>query len=369
DQEFSLTTNIKNPIGEMQVDGSKENSLFYDYQKFSFKAHLEEDKLKKRYQQCRTRDSLIFYASRLRMLQNQVEVTRKSLIDDNPDLFFPKVVSAMMQPTVPASIQDSLDMYFYYKKHFFDSFDFSDERLLRTSILKKKLEVYFQKVAYNDKDSLISDVDNILDKAKADSAMFRYSSMFILKLFDFSWGPNADETFIHIVEKYFIENNTYWQDSVFIHRLETRINEIKPTLLGNPGPDLRLENNLGEIISLYQIESDFTVLLFWDTDCDHCKKAIPMLSEATKDFDNKEVTIAAIYIGKEKLEWLQSIEHSQTQHWLNVWDPEKNSHCEELYDVFRTPEIYILNKKHQIVARRIEPENLITSINVLLNHH
>ncbi|MBI4647445.1 MAG: DUF5106 domain-containing protein, partial [Bacteroidia bacterium] len=54
--------------------------------------------------------------------------------------------------------------------------------------------------------------------------------------------------------------------------------------------------------------------------------------------------------------------------WVNVWDPYYVTKFKVLYDVYHTPEIYILNEKNIIVARRVEAEQLEKTLNLLLKN-
>ena len=64
---------------------------------------------------------------------------------DNPDILFSKILNASKDVEMPqlpllADNSDNKDLQFkYYKSHFFDNFDFSDDRLLRTPVFHSKI--------------------------------------------------------------------------------------------------------------------------------------------------------------------------------------------------------------------------------------
>ena len=53
----------------------------------------------------------------------------------------------------------------------------------------------------------------------------------------------------------------------------------KRTLIDRQAPSLNLKDSLGKYIALYDIKSKYTVVVFWDHGCGHCKKAMPILSD------------------------------------------------------------------------------------------
>ncbi|MBI4649389.1 MAG: redoxin domain-containing protein, partial [Bacteroidia bacterium] len=175
--------------------------------------------------------------------------------------------------------------------------------MMRTTILPKKLELFFQNLAYTDYDSLLSDIEKISLKAKVNDEIYRFTIYYILRLFEKALGPVMDEVFIYIAQKYFLAQQIYWNNPLFITKLEERVNEIIPTLTGTPGADLKMENINGEFINLHRLDAKLKVLIFWNTDCEHCKIAIPEIYKTTKKYKTKDVLVFAVYNGKEKEVW------------------------------------------------------------------
>jgi hypothetical protein len=44
--------------------------------------------------------------------------------------------------------------------------------------------------------------------------------------------------------------------------------------------------------------------------------------------------------------------------WINVWDPTFSSNFRNLYDIYSTPVIYVLDSGKKIIAKRISVETL-----------
>jgi hypothetical protein len=87
----------------------------------------------------------------------------------------------MRDPEVPdppkdekGNITDSTFQYHYYKSHFWDNVDFSDERLLRTPILQNKIKTYTTQLTPQHPDSIIESVNLIIEKSKANKEVFKY---------------------------------------------------------------------------------------------------------------------------------------------------------------------------------------------------
>jgi thiol-disulfide isomerase/thioredoxin len=116
---------------------------------------------------------------------------------------------------------------------------------------------------------------------------------------------------------------------------------------------------VGGFFNLSDITNDYIILYFWEADCGHCKKATPLLYDIyTKKLKEKNVAVIAISLlfGEEgKVKWVDFVNEHKLYDWINAWNP-YDYKFKEIYDVSSTPFIYILDKNHKIIAKRIGPE-------------
>ena len=61
-----------------------------------------------------------------------------------------------------------------YKQHYFDSFDFADERLLRTPIYHSRVNAYIKNLTLQMPDSITLTADYLIDKAKPNKETYKY---------------------------------------------------------------------------------------------------------------------------------------------------------------------------------------------------
>ncbi|MFC2138124.1 redoxin domain-containing protein, partial [Bacteroidota bacterium] len=285
------------------------------------------------------------------------------VIIENKDNFLSKLLTASKDVEIPeapkdenGNIIDSLFQYKYYKAHFFDNIDFSDNRLLRTPFVETKLKQYFTALPQIP-DSLLPLIDNILLKAQADSTVFQFTLSFLFNHFLKSNIMGMDKVYVHIGEKYYLSGLAPWADSSFISKLSDRVGKIKPNLIGNTCPDLRLVTVNNQWLKLHDVKAKFTILLFWEPSCGHCKKAIPKLYETYKKYKENGVAVFAVYTQFKKEEWTEFLEEKSLD-WINVYDPYNISNFRDLYDIYSTPVIYLLDEDKKIVAKRLGAEDI-----------
>lgn len=375
-QVFEASADIRNLIFSMKISGSPENKLFYEYQAFAENQRRREARIKQRMALNRDdKDSLNILQHEFNILLNETDQVRNRIIEKNPEFLFSKILQAMLNPKVPQApkdkngkITDSLFQYRYYRDHYFENIDFSEPGLVRTSMLNKKYLAFFEQLVMPVFDSLKVQVDRLAALSKENDEVHQYTINWMLMAFDHSPGGDLDEIFVYIADTYYLNSDNHWGSEEYFKKIKQRTDKIRSTFVGQAAPDLRLFTENEEVISIHQLNSAFKVLVFWSTDCEHCKEKLPQLSMRTRAYSKNTISFAGIYVGNEKNEWIKLQEEFDLAHWINLWDPEEQTQFRDKYDIYRTPEIYILNSKNEIAARRVNPDFIEETILLLMNN-
>lgn len=364
EQFFSLETDTSNFIEKMKVSGSVENQIFYDYQLFIGKRYKEASELKEQLKKLKAnKDSTEMINKRLKAINEEVTTYKETIIKNNPALFYTKVLNAMTDPVIPPTPllangrPDSLFPYHYYKSHYWDNIDFSDNRLLRTPVFHNKLVQYFDKMVVKHPDSINVAVDYIANKARVDKEVFKYCLVYLLNEYANSKIMGMDAVYVHIAEKYYGGGEAYWVDQTLLYKITDRAKTLKPLLIGKTAPNLMLKDTSEKYQSLYAIKSPFTLLLFWDPDCGHCKKSMPFIIDAYTKYKAQGFEVYAVCTETERDKWIKFINEHHLN-WLNVADIELHNDFRTLYDISSTPKLFLLNNQKEILAKQMGGEQL-----------
>jgi thiol-disulfide isomerase/thioredoxin len=393
DQEFALEIDTLDFIKTLSFKGSEENQIFLDFQRFMIDLKTKADSLQLKIKKAADASEKEDYITQL----NRINETRVSYIEkiaqEHPNLFVAKFLKATLDIIVPeppkdenGNVIDSTWQYYYFRNHYFDNFDISDPRLLRTPLYEDKIMNYITKVIPQIPDSIIVETDKLIEKSRADSNLFRYMLITLFNYYGKSNFMGMDAVQIHIAEKYYL-TESWWSDPKFIIDLKERVEKTKPLLIGKIAPDIELvqiptehfmkaENDsilkkfphTGTHFKLHQIEADYLVLVFWEADCGHCKVAIPKLYEVyEKSLRSKGVQVLAVntLFGEDgKVKWIDFVNSYKLYNWINAWNPYSYD-FKVKYDVITTPQIYILDRNKKIIAKKIAPEQIEDILNVL----
>lgn len=376
DQDFSITTDINDPLYSLKFGGSDTNSRFLEYQKFMREKQTIAGELRQSREEYKSiPDSVEAINGRLQEINDQIEAYWDRLIRENSDTFLGHLVKGLRNPEVPdfevPEGTENIDSvrwvmgYHFNRDHFLDNIEFSDERLLRTPVVHSKLDQYVNRVLIQQPDSIIPPLHKLVDRSRANDKVFQYVVVFLLNNFLQSNIMGMDAVYVDIAEKYYLSGEATWADSSFMANLEDRVSKIKPNLISKTGKDLIMETSTGEWASLHEVNAKYTVLYFWEPNCGHCKQVTPLLYDIYKKYKEKGLEVFAVYTQDNGEEWHNYLRENGFD-WINVYDPTQMTYFRYYYDIYSTPVLYLLDEQKVIIAKRISVESLGRMLETLL---
>ena len=387
EQHFSFTTKSDDLVGAMTFKNSKENPAFYEYLNFITDMQKEVTPLRKQLETAEGENKKALQ-EKASEVDKKVKEFRSNFIKNNSDKFFTKIINATTEPVIPESPLDSLgnpDKTFpfrFYKKHFWDNIDFSDERMLRTPIFYNKMDQYLDKLTAKNPDSINVSADILVEHSRANSKIFQYVVTYIASTYERSKIMGMDAVFVHMVENYYITNQCDWVDSTRLEKMIDKAKKISPNLIGKKAAEFLdlygrpfMKDTSGVLHTLQEVNADYTVLVFFGPTCGHCKKEIPKIkhdidSLTGAGYDIKTFSVATEF---DKKEWKKFINAQKIGDWINVADinhdeegnPYVSSDWHGDYNISSTPVIYLLDKDKNIIAKRITHTQIVEIISRL----
>jgi thiol-disulfide isomerase/thioredoxin len=188
--------------------------------------------------------------------------------------------------------------------------------------------------------------------------MNEYLVGYLTFCYDGSRINGMDEIFVKMATNYFLKDQTYWKDTFVFDRMQMRVTDALPLLNGNKMPTLILQDKDGDWHSVQDGQGKFTIVVFWDPDCKHCQKEIPVLKEYYNRVHMNGVDVFAVNIATEKEIWTKYLEENQLD-WTNVADLNRQFNLFKTFDIVSYPQFFLLDKDKNIVAKKIDLESII----------
>lgn len=364
EQEMYFETDMTSLVKSMKIKGSSENKLFYDYLNYINENQEKYMALKNKATELKdNKDSTEVLHREMEAIDQKVKDYKMKLMQDNPESFVSTIFLASKDPEIPEAPvlpngrKDSTFTYRYFKDHYWDNIDLSDDRILRTPVFYNKLNYFFSNVVIQIPDSIIKEADILAEKAKANKEIFKYVVWYITYTYETSKIMGFDAIFVHMVEKYYMTGQCYWVSEITLENMVKRIEKIKPTLLGAPAPNMIMQDTSLQLQSLYAINAKYTIIVFWDYECGHCKTEIPRVVELYNEKkESLGIEVFAVCTDTNMAEMKSFIIKNQ-MNFINVNGPRSiTPHYSETYDIYSTPVVFILDEQKTIIAKRIDIE-------------
>lgn len=373
DQQFSVSSNHDDIVQSLEVEGSKENKIFFEYFKFLNSRQKKSKELRDKLETAEGKEKEKIIAE-LDQLDEEVANYLEDFHKKNEGTLPSNFLKAVKYPEVPENPNpsDSSFAYRYFKAHFFDNFDFTDGRLVRTNTFHEKIMYYLDKLTYQQADSIIKSVDYILEKSQQSPQLFKYALSFLTSHYERSERMGMDAVFVHLVKNYFAKGMAEeWYSEKNLKKLVEKAETLDPLLIGKKAPNIVVKDTAQKkFLQLYDVEAKYTIVYIWSPDCGHCKKATPELLKMYHKYRDMGVDLKVFAVGNEyeNEAWINFINQHKLD-FINGSDGgDFTSNFRQLYDVFSTPQTYLLDEDKIILAKKISIEGLDKMIEFLINN-
>ncbi len=364
-------TDTANIAATTVITGSPANNLYVQYQKFvSQKAALLETE-RKAYMVSTTRADSLYHEKNYNQHNKELNVYRDNLIKTQPNSMMAVLLKAMKEPQLPianpATKEDTLSNYYYYKSHYWDGVSFMDDRIIRSPFFLPRFERYYREVIPQIPDTIIKDIDYKLLLARTSPELYKFMLNWLTDEYVNPKYMGLDAVFVHLFNQYHSKALTKWLNEKQMESINRRAYMLMANLVGEKAANLEMLNTEEKPTSLYDLKADYTIVAFWDPNCGHCKEEIPRLDSIFRaSWKNHDVKIFAVLTPDDKenakAEWLKFIKDKHLEEWTHVYKTKEMEDADykaqkpgfrQLYDITLTPTIYLLDKNKNIIAKKL----------------
>ena len=372
---ISITaTKSKLPEG-VKFKNSPENERFEEYVDYLKGYSAEQEKLKKELEKATTTADTESVRKRSIASAKVLTKYRRDYVKTHPGTLLSAVFNAMEAPEVPEGThyledgvtKDSTFAYRYYKAHYWDGFDFRDDRLIYTPLYDARIEEYFSKLVLPWPDSVEKESDVLLKKTKGTRDMFHYTLWWLTRNAENSKVMGMDEAFVYLVENYYMKGDAWWLTNDELTKYLDRAQKIAPNVIGNVAPEIKLQNVVTKKEeSMHAIKGKYTLVVFYSPNCGHCQHEMPSLDSLYKAvLKEKGVKVYTVATETDDTTIKNFVKKYNMGEWTNTWDPEHTSDYHSKYDVYSTPTIYLLDEKKIIRGKRLDHSNIGSVVEML----
>ncbi|MCB0740400.1 MAG: DUF5106 domain-containing protein [Chitinophagaceae bacterium] len=375
-QHFSVIADTATLKNKIEFKNSPDNVLFLQYQHYMEAKGGKIDSLRKIYKATTSKKDSLAIRKKLETLDSDISSYRSDFIKKYPNSMLTAFFQCMKEPVLtgrlkdPKNKKDSIDSWYYYKEHYWDGVSFYDSRLAYTTFFEDKLNKYFNEIVSMRPDSVIQEMDWMLGTASINPEMTRYLLIRFVNRYlnqKYMW---EDAVFLHLFENYFAHKEYSWLSAGGKKMITDRAYSLMANIMGDPAADILLPDSTGNMKALYEDSAKFTVVIFWDPMCGHCKEILPKI-DSIYQHKWKAEGVSIYSVAKEtdgtQKDWLNFISEHHIEGWTQVYYSKEADKARtdnnipgysQLYDVLSFPTIYLLDKEKRIIAKKLTFEQI-----------
>jgi thiol-disulfide isomerase/thioredoxin len=366
-QRFSMATRSEDYVKNMVVDGDVDNKLFFENMIYNMDRNKEAEPFIKVLQDSTaTEEQKKVAREGFSKINEKVAVHQDEIISANPATLTARLFKATKPvkiPDPPKKADGSIDSTFqlrWYREHFFDHFDLSDDALIQLPrpFYQEKINEYLDKLYVPHPDSLKKGIAAIVAKAKKNQETYKYAVWVCVLKYQQHEIMGLDEVYVNLFDTYFATGEmNFWANDKLRKNLKDHADRLRKSLIGKQGANLIMQDSNFKPRSLYDIKKKYTVLYIFDPDCGHCKEETPKLVTFynQKKFDVEVFAVSADTSMAKMRDYIKEM----NMKWITVNGPRTYvGHYQDLYDAQTTPSLYVLDEKKKIIGKKIPAEKL-----------
>lgn len=292
---------------------------------------------------------------RLKANNVSVENLCREMAETMPQSFLSKYVTAAY--SLNAKVIADPSVHDLLNKHL-SATDLQEPRLLFSHVpVFRMIGDDIEETVFPNSDSVIRYIRFLLDRPMCQPVR-NYIIRTLFSRLDVH-NPDYDPALVYLYDHY----DQSWIDEGDARRYKRKIDYLRRIIPGAEIPELISHDIDGKAHSTLDIKAHYTVLWFWDPDCDHCQEMTPPLhqlyQEHGKDYDFE---VFAVEVNDDYERWKAFSDKHQLWDWTNLSTSrgEANLDFIEYFDIMTTPVMFLIDntQKHTIIARQITLDEL-----------
>lgn len=216
------------------------------------------------------------------------------------------------------------------KPEFWDGIEDFDGPTDENPVLAAQLDFYFDKMVAPLPDSITMEIDRLMERTDFNPNLRDFILWHLLEKYRHPEYMTQDQVFVYLYDRYFSHLEIKDLNVANLAMIREKAERLRRLALFQSAPDINLRD-----LNLQSVESDFTVLFFFDHDCDVCKLERQDLDSVVEQ--HPEIKVLAIDMNT---------------------DDARVDELYDLYDIETTPLIYVLDRDKRIIAKKIRAKQI-----------
>jgi len=177
--------------------------------------------------------------------------------------------------------------------HFWDGIEAFDGPTDENPVLAAQLDFYFDKMVAPLPDSITLEINRLIERTNINTDLRDFILWHLLEKYRHPEYMSQDHVFVWLYDEYFSQLEIKDLNAANLALIRDKAEAFRRLALFNLAPDFAINDS----VDLHSVESEYTVLFFYDHDCDVCHKEMQELDSVV--LVHPEVAVLAIDMNPE----------------------------------------------------------------------
>ncbi len=242
--------------------------------------------------------------------------------------------------------------------HFWDGIEAFDGPTDENPVLAAQLDFYFDKMVAPLPDSITMEINRLIKRTNNNTDLRDFILWHLLEKYRHPEYMSQDQVFVWLYDEYFSQLEIKDLNETNLALIREKAETFRRLALFNIAPNFAINDSFG----LHSIESEYTVLFFYDHDCDVCQQEMIDLDSICAE--HPKIIVLAIDMNPDSAGESSGGFAIRPQgngdlkfpiQFRRITNP---SELIGLYDIETTPLIYVLDRDKRIVAKKIQAKQI-----------
>jgi len=238
--------------------------------------------------------------------------------------------------------------------HFWDGIEDFDGPTDENPVLAAQIDFYFDKLVAPLPDSITLEISRLAERTENNTDLRDFILWHLLEKYRHPEYMGQDQVFVWLYDQYFSQLDIKDLNETNLAMIREKAERLRWLALFNIAPNIQLNDS----VDLLSIASEYTVLFFYDHDCDVCQQELQDLDSVIAQ--HPEITVLAIDLNPEgsggfAIRTQRNGDLKSPIQHRRITNP---SELIGLYDIETTPLIYVLDRGKRIIAKKIRARQI-----------
>ncbi len=348
--------------GKVNFTNSIENSAYYEYLQTLLDYNKRLDSLNNMFNEAQKSmpqymlkvfvDSLSVSARRInneiREYQNQMSKAYSKY------LLGSVIATSTYLQDPPEHIVNNRELFLsYYVEHFFDNFTWDDPRIFNTPIAEEKLAEYCNMIYQFDNPAYDSLVLMTINKSRVNKTSYQYFFDALERVLGKNISPyKVEHTYIAMLKDALSHKDL---DEDRKRRYTRELEYIDKNLAGQTIPNFNFVTASGDTMSMYDVQSEYTILYLQHPTCPTCHQVRNMMKDFSKlngAIKSGRLKVVMIYFEDDPQVWSNYIHSPEANpDYIQGWNFDQTIDEDNLFDTRTIPYIFLLDKDKKVIKK------------------